>query len=76
MSRHDPAMLDRITGIAEKWRRRCNGQPSEGMPVGRIELRRVLSTSAAVAAGPNGVITWRANGRSFTAEPVGDDAGD
>lgn len=72
MTRHDPAMLDQII-TAEKYRRRCNGKPAEGILVGRAELRAVLAVSAAVTLGPGGVITWRANGRGFSAEPVRDE---
>lgn len=75
MTRHDPAVLDRITGVSEQWLRKCNNQPPEGKPIGRRELRVVLAMSAAVAARADGVITWRSNGRTFTAEPVRDDAG-
>lgn len=71
MTRHDPAMLDQII-TAEKYRRRCNEQPVEGILVGRAELRAVLASSAAVTLGPGGVISWRANGRGFTAVPVRD----
>lgn len=73
MSFHDPAMLDEITGVAEKWLRRCNGLPKEGKPTSRRELRVVLAMSDAVAANSDNVITWRANGRTFTAEPVRDE---
>lgn len=73
MTRHDPEMLDRITGIAQHWLRRCNKQPPQGMPISRRELRVMLAMSAAVAARADGVITWRANGREFTAEPVRDE---
>lgn len=73
MARHDPDYLDQITGIAEKWRRRCEGQPRGGILVGHAELRVILAMSDAVAASSFGVITWRADGREFTAEPVRDE---
>ena len=73
--RHDPEMLDRIS-TAETWLRRCNEQPPEGKPISRQGLRVVLATSSAVATRADGVITWRLDGRTFTAEPVRDDAGD
>lgn len=73
MSRHDPALLDQITSTSEKWKRRCNGQPEEGMLVDRATLRAVLATSAAVTVGAGGVVSWRADGRGFTAEPVRDE---
>ena len=73
MNRPDPAMLDEITGVAEHWLRRCNGLPEEGKPTSRRELRVVLAMSDAVAANSDGVITWRANGRKFTAKPVRDE---
>jgi len=69
MTGHDPATLDQIM-TAEKYRRRCNGYPAEGILVGRADLRAVLATIAAVILGPGGVISWRVNGRGFTAEPV------
>lgn len=68
----DPALLDQMVS-AEKYRRRCNGKPAEGILIGGAELRTVLAFSAAVALGPGGVISWRANGRGFTAEPVQDE---
>lgn len=73
MTRPVPAWLDQITGTAEKWRRRCGGQPAEGILIDAAGLRVVLAASAAVSVGPGGVITWRANGREFTAEPVLDE---
>ena len=73
MTFHDLAMLDRITSVAEHWLRRCNKQPPEGMPIDRRGLRIILAMSDAVAARPDDVITWRANGREFTAEPVRDE---
>lgn len=76
MTRHDPAMLDRITGVAEHWLRRCNKLPVEGKPISRQGLRAVLAMSAAVAARSDGVITWRVDGRVFTAEPVLDEPAD
>lgn len=72
MSRHDPNLLDQITGTAEKWRRRCNGQPAEGILIDAAGLRVVLAASAAVTVGPGGVISWRADGNAFTAELVRD----
>ena len=73
MSRHDPDMLKRITGVAEKWLRRCNRQPPEGKLTDAATLRLILAMSDAVAANSDNVITWRANGRTFTAEPVPDE---
>ena len=66
-------MLDEITGVAEKWLRRCNRLPREGKLTDAATLRLVLAMSDAVAANSDGVITWRANGREFTAEPVRDE---
>jgi hypothetical protein len=66
----DSHLLDRIAGTAEKWRRRCNGMPTEGILIDAAGLRAVLASSADVAAGTDGAITWRSNGRRFTAEPV------
>lgn len=74
MSRHDPEMVKKITDIAEKWLRRCNKQPPQGMPTTRFELRLMLMMSEAVAADSTGEITWRVDGRTFTAEPVRDEA--
>ena len=74
MSRLDPAALERITGTAEKWRRRCNGQPADGLLTDAATLRVMLASNADVNARSDGVITWRADGREFTAEPVQDDA--
>lgn len=74
MNRPDPAWLIEITAPAEKWRRRCNGRPADGIPVTRYELRVVLAASVDVKLTPEGFITWRAadNGISpqFTAKPV------
>lgn len=72
MTRHDPALLDQITGIAEKWLRRCGGQPREGILISAANLRVILAASNAVTVGPGGVITWHVDGRWFTAEPVPD----
>lgn len=74
MSRPDPEMVNKITSVAERWLRRCNRQPPQGMPTNRFELRLMLMMSQAVAANSNGKIRWRANGRDFTAEPVRDEA--
>jgi hypothetical protein len=73
VTRHDPAVLDEITAVAEKWLRRCNGQPAEGILIDRATLRAVLAASAAVRVGPGGVVSWRSDGRGFTAEPVRDE---
>lgn len=73
MNRCDPNLLDRITGTAEKWRRRCNGQPTEGILIHTAGLRAVLASSDNVTVGAGGVITWWAGGREFTAEPVLDE---
>lgn len=73
MTRHDPATLDRITGIAEKWRRRCNGQPADGLLTDAATLRAILPSSGSVKARANGVISWSVEGREFTAEPVRDE---
>lgn len=71
--RYSAEYLDQITGIAEKWRRRCEGQPRGGILVGHAELRVILAMSDTVTASSFGVITWRADGREFTAEPVQDE---
>lgn len=76
MTRHDPEMLDRITSTAEHWLRRCNKQPAEGKPIDRQGLRVVLAMSEAVAARADGEITWRSDGRTFTAEPIRDEPAD
>lgn len=70
MNRHDPDMLDRITSVAAKWRRRCNGMPAEGIVVNAAWLRVVLASSTNVTVGPGGVIVWPVDGRRFTFEPV------
>lgn len=67
-------LLKKIAGSAEVWRRRCNGQPQEGILMSRRQLLAILSISNAVATGAGGLITWRADGRVFTAEPVRDEA--
>jgi hypothetical protein len=69
MTRPDPALLDQIV-TAEKYRRRCNGQPSEGILITAATLRVVLAAIAGVMVKPDGVIAWREDGREFTAEPV------
>jgi len=74
VTRPDPDMVKKITSIAEKWLRKCNGQPPKGMPTTRFELRLMLMMSSAVVANSDGRITWRADGREFTAEPVRNEA--
>lgn len=72
MSRPDAAELDRWTGVAGTWLRRCEGQPATGLRVNRYTLRMVLAASENVEAGEDEVITWSAGGRKFSAEPVRD----
>jgi len=67
-------LLTTIAGSAEMWRRRCNGKPMQGIPVSSRQLLSILSISDAVATGAGGLVTWRANGCVFTAEPVLDGA--
>lgn len=76
MRRPDPARLDEVTSVAETWLRRCNGKPTQGMPVGRSNLRAVLATSTNVAVDKNNVIAWVVAGMPFTAEPARDDVQD
>lgn len=66
----DPDRLDEITAVAEKWLRRCNSQPPEGVLTGRADLRAVLAFSTDVAVYDDGTIVWTGAGRRFTAEPV------
>lgn len=66
------AELDRITGVAGIWLRRCEGQPADGIEVNRYALRAVLAASENVEVDENDVITWNAGGRKFSAEPVRD----
>lgn len=73
MARHDPEHLNQITSVAEKWRRRCEGKPHEGVLTDRAGLRVILAMSDAVTASSFGIITWHADGREFTAEPVRDE---
>lgn len=73
MSRPDPAQLDEMTGVAEKWLRRCNRQPPEGRLTDAATLRVILAMSSAVAADSFGIITWRSEDRVFTAHPVRDE---
>lgn len=66
--------LDEITSRAEKWRRRCNGCPIEGILVTARSLRVVLASSANVSADANRVITWTdGSGQRFSAAPVYDE---
>lgn len=73
MSQPHPQVLDQITAVAEKWRRRCNGLPAEGIPVGADELRAVLTVSTGITVYDDGTITWRGPAGQFTAEPVRDE---
>lgn len=73
MIRHDSEVLAQVTCGAEKYLRRCNGLPPEGILTDAAGLRVVLATSAAVTIGAGGVITWRHEGRMFTAHPVLDE---
>lgn len=66
------AELDRITGVAGIWLRRCEGQPAYGIEVNRYALRAVLAASENVEADDDGRITWIAGGRKFSAEPMRD----
>ncbi len=61
--------LDEITAPAEKWRRRCNGHPVEGILITARSLRVVLVESTNVSV-DEGVISWTKDGRQFSAEPV------
>lgn len=70
--RPDPETLNEITAVAEKWLRRCNGFPDEGILIGRAGLRVIVSMGESVAADSHGAITWWVNKRKFTAEPVRD----
>jgi hypothetical protein len=70
MRRPDPARLDEITAVAEKWLRRCNSQPPEGVLTSRADLRAVLAASTDVAVYDDGTIIWVGAGRQFSAEPV------
>jgi hypothetical protein len=72
MSRYDPAWLDQISGIAEKWRRRCNGLPEEGILIKGESLRVILAVCPQVTAYDDGSITWRGPSGVFSAEPVRD----
>lgn len=68
------AYLDEITGIAEQWLRRCNGQPEAGKPVSARGLRTVLASSKNVRVKADGTIMWTAAAGQFSAEPVRGDA--
>lgn len=59
-----------IASGAEKWLRRCNKQPLEGILVGAADLRAVLVISEGVALSGDGTITWRGPAGEFTAKPV------
>lgn len=71
--------LRQATAGTEKWLRRCNGQPADGIPVTRADLLTVLAASTDVRIDERGVISWAAprilttRDRRFTAEPVRDD---
>lgn len=65
--------VERISD-AERWIRRCNGQPEDGIPISRQGLLIVLGTSRNIRADEASTITWTAAGREFTAEPVRVDA--
>lgn len=73
MRRPDLARLDEVTAIAEKWRRRCNSLPAEGVLTGRVFLRMALAASTDVVVYSDGKITWVGAGRQFSAEPVRDE---
>jgi hypothetical protein len=65
--------LDEITAPAEKWRRRCNGYPAEGILITARSLRVVLVERVGVSVNDEGVISWTdGSGRQFTAAPVRD----
>lgn len=76
MNRPAAEYLDDILSVAEKWLRRCNGHPADGIPVSRQDLRTVLLASTDVHLDEKDRIAWRAGGpmsidnRTFTAEPV------
>lgn len=72
MTRPTAAELEQLIATAEKWLRRCNGKPAEGIPVSGAQLRAVLDTSPGVRFDRQGRIAWRGDGRAFTAEPVHD----
>lgn len=59
-----------IASGAEKWLRRCNKLPAEGILVGAADLRAVLVASEGVALDGDGMITWRGTAGEFTAKPV------
>lgn len=62
--------LDEITGIAEKWLRRCNGLPEEGILIKAAGLRVILAACTQVTAYDDGSIAWRGPSGLFSAEPV------
>lgn len=74
MNRPAPDYLDQITAVAERWVRRCNGQPAVGIPVSARGLRIVLAGSSDISAEESGVISWTSSARRFTAEPILDAA--
>lgn len=71
----DAATLERLAA-SEKWVRRCNGYPKEGMRVSRDGLLVVLYASTDVHLDTEGRIAWRGAGpmstteNGFTAEPA------
>jgi hypothetical protein len=64
--------LEHVQSIsnAERWTRRCNGQPAEGIPISRRGLLVVLGTSRNVQADGTGTITWSSGTGDFSAEPI------
>lgn len=70
MSRPDPIYIDQLTAGAERWLRRCNNKPGEGIPIGRESLRQQLAISADVKVDGRGWITWPGTAGTFSAEPV------
>jgi len=70
VNRLSPDALDRVMDPTQRWRRRCNGHPEEGILVGRAELRVVLAASISVSVCSDGTLAWSAPSGRFTAEPV------
>lgn len=68
--RYSAEWLNEITGVSDRWLRRCEDKPERGLPINRYGLRVVLGQSDSIIAEPNGTITWHANGRKFTATPA------
>jgi hypothetical protein len=78
MMRSSAASIFELRLGTEKYLRRCNELPAEGIPISGIDLAAVLVASVDVELDTAGRITWRAPGNKksvFTATPASEPPG-